>query len=137
MRGLDTELDRLYRLRRHLTGALAEVNKQVEKLAPPSTTPAFRTDYRIALRPDDRDADPLGHGVLMDDIVVRNVSMFRAEQMGVDHWWVCCYLDDLDERICWSVRASARPKRLNWITTELPDDVTYEHEPRPVENSTP
>ena len=125
----DNELDRLIKLRRELKSALAEVDKQLDVIGP--KVPSLNLpEYRIAIRPDDRDADPMGQGVRMDDIVVRNVSMFRAEQMSSSNWWVCCYLDDLDERICWSVTAQARPKQLNWITTEHPDGVTYEHDAR-------
>ena len=39
---------------------------------------------RIALRRDDDD--------LLDDVVVRQVSMFRAEMLDSDHLWLCCYL---------------------------------------------
>lgn len=40
-------------------------------------------DYRIALRPD---AD----GTL-DDVVVADVSLFRAEMMDEQSLWLCCY----------------------------------------------
>jgi hypothetical protein len=39
--------------------------------------------YRIALRHDD-----LG----LDDVVVKDVSMFRMERMDDDHVWLACYL---------------------------------------------
>lgn len=83
-------------------------------------------DYRIALRPDD-EADP----ELMDDIVVRDVKMFRAEQMSPGHWWVACYLDDEGrEQLVFSVTARCRPRRIDWVVTELPDgDHIYETEP--------
>ncbi|MEJ7763859.1 MAG: hypothetical protein WKF86_00020 [Acidimicrobiales bacterium] len=45
-------------------------------------------EYRIALRPLSDAADP----DLMDDVVIRDVSMFRAEQMDSNSWWVACYL---------------------------------------------
>lgn len=45
------------------------------------------------------DADTYGD---LDDVVVRDVSMFRAERMNADTWWVCCYLDG-NERITWNV----------------------------------
>lgn len=41
--------------------------------------------YQIALREDD-----LG----LDDVVVKNVSMFRMERMSEDYVWFACYLDD-------------------------------------------
>jgi len=46
--------------------------------------------YRIALRRHD-DADP----DLMDDVVINDVSMVRAEQMDHNSWWVCCYMAGL------------------------------------------
>lgn len=85
-----------------------------------------------ALRPDVDGADPMHIDTLCDDIVVKNVAMFRAEQMDRDEWWVCCYLNDAGtERICWCVKAEGRPKRIEWRTTEFPvDEVIYEHEVR-------
>ena len=35
----------------------------------------------------------------LDDVVVNDVSMFRAEQMDDNDWWFCCYLNGGDERI--------------------------------------
>lgn len=48
-------------------------------------SPVSRRDYQIALRHDD-----LG----LDDVVVKDVSMFRMERMDDDHVWLCCYLTD-------------------------------------------
>lgn len=133
---MSEELLRLNAIRQRLAdtllevdNSLAEVDRQIAALRPPQP-PRPADDYRIALRPDDRTADPLGNGVLMDDIVVRDVEMFRAEQMDDDTWWVCCYLagEDTTNRLAWSVRARCRPKRLDWITTEFPEGVAYEHE---------
>lgn len=89
-----------------------------------------RTEYRIAIRPDDADADPMHPDTLMDDIVVNNVAMFRAEQMDVGSWWVCCYLDnETHDRIAWNVEARCRPRRIDWTTIEYPEGpVIYEHE---------
>ncbi|MEM9513688.1 MAG: hypothetical protein AAGA42_02435 [Actinomycetota bacterium] len=86
--------------------------------------------YRIALRPDDRSADPLDCRTRLDDIVVKDVVLFRAEQLDASTWWVCCYLGpDGDDRITWTVRAAARPKRLDWTGYEYPEgDVVYEHQ---------
>lgn len=44
--------------------------------------------YQIALRNDD-----LG----LDDVVVRNVGMFRMERMDNDYVWLACYLTDGQE----------------------------------------
>jgi hypothetical protein len=76
--------------------------------------------YRIALRPDD-DAEP----DRMDDIVVLDVKMFRAEQMDAGEWWVCLYLDDTgDQMLTFAVSARCRPRRIDWTVTERP---TGEH----------
>ena len=85
--------------------------------------------YDIALRPD---SPPSATGLsnLMDDIVVNNVEMFRAEQMDTGVWWVCCYLRG-GARLTFNVQAKCRPRRLEWRVTEYPDgDFIYE-EPRP------
>ena len=119
------EYMRLVRLNGQLMQALQEVRAQMLALSPLPEQPA----YRIALRPDDRDADPRAFGVLMDDIVVNDVKCFRAEQMDVHSWWVACYLDnETMDRICWAVTARSRPNRIEWVTTEFPQAATYEHE---------
>lgn len=81
-------------------------------------------EYRIALRPDDQDADPFDLTAL-DDIVVKDVQMFRAEQMNHDTWWVCCYLDD--ERYI-TFHVTVEDGSLVWTATEFPNNVKYEHE---------
>lgn len=117
---------RLVALNVKLTEALAEVRAQMARRYPTSR------EYRIALRPDDRGDDPLSYDTVLDDIVVNNVPMFRAEQMDRNRWWVACYLDsDTSDRICWSVRAASKPLRIEWTTTEFPSAATYEHEARP------
>lgn len=102
--------------------------EQIERLD--AQIGAIGNDYRIALRPDDHGADPFDHRTRLDDIVVRDVAMFRAEQMDVASWWVCCYLDNTtQDRICWSVNASARPRRIDWTGYEYPSGpVVYEHD---------
>ena len=45
-------------------------------------------DYQIALREDD-----LG----LDDVVVRDVAMFRMERMDTDYVWLACYLTNGQE----------------------------------------
>ena len=87
---------------------------------------AKRPDYDIALRPQESGADTSSEHTLMDDIVVSDVEMFRAEDMTGKNWWVCCYLCG-DERICWSVTARSNPLRIEWVTTEWPHgDFVYE-----------
>ena len=104
---------------------LVAVRKRMHALDPGNDDGAA---YRIALRPDEAGADPMSHDTLLDDIVVNNVAMFRAEAMDDGIWWVCCYLDnDTHDRIAWDVRAGCRPRRIEWTTTEYPDIATYEH----------
>jgi hypothetical protein len=72
------------------------------------------TEYRIALRPD--------HEGNLDDVVVRDVMMFRMEDMG-DWWWLCCYLDKEGDRICWSIPHDSGIARI----IEWPEgDMAYE-----------
>ena len=110
-----------------LTRELIAIRKRQAELSP-----FPHRDYRIAIRPDDWNDDPMEYRTRMDDIVVRNVSMFRAEQMDTHTWWVACYLnDDSGDRICWNVTAGARPRRIDWTTCEYPQEpVVYEHELR-------
>lgn len=115
------EIDRLIRLRRKLADAITEIDTQLAVV----NRRTDRESYRVALRPDDRDADPMSYRTLMDDIVVKDVEMFRAEQMDAGSWWVACYLRDCEERICWNVSSSGRIK---WVTTEFPAGVVYEHD---------
>lgn len=82
-------------------------------------------DYDIALRPEYGD-DP--HR--MDDIVVRNVEMFRAEAMSDKQWWFCCYLKSDVEHDRIDFWASVRKGRLVVEVTALPQgDFRYEQEP--------
>lgn len=112
--------------------AITLIQSYFAERAAPLGGGAAQPAYRIALRPDGEGEDPMDPETLLDDIVVRDVSMFRAEQMEPGRWWVCCYLsgDDPaipDDRITWQV--SARRGRIHWVTSEYPDDaVRYEHE---------
>lgn len=74
-------------------------------------------DYDIALRPD------YEHPTWLDDVVVKDVETFRAEDMG-DWWWLCCYFRD-GSRITWHI--ARKGKRVVMQTIEFPDgDHTYE-----------
>jgi hypothetical protein len=117
------------RLANTLSESLAEVRAQIRAIDA-ELRPPVADAYRIALRPDVDGEDPYSPDTLMDDIVVRDVKMFRAEQMDTHEWWVCCYLDDeSSDRICWWVTAKARPRRIEWVTTEFPNaGHVYEHE---------
>lgn len=109
-------------------GLIVEIEAIQERLA--ELRPYGGLDARIALRPDERGADPMLVETLCDDIVVRTVPLFRAEQMTDTNWWVACYLDDIThDRICWSVTAKSKPMRIEWVTTEFPrSPVVYEHD---------
>lgn len=75
--------------------------------------------YDIALRPDDP-AEPRR----MDDIVVRNVAMFRAEQMDKNWWWVSCIFADEDgnlkDELVFDVYARSKPTRIDWMLRDRP-----------------
>jgi hypothetical protein len=66
----------------------------------------------VALRPD--------HTGALDDVVVTGVTMFRAEDMGDEQWWLCCYLTNGD-RITWTVGTAGGLE-----TVEYPEGVVYE-----------
>lgn len=103
----------------NLMDAMNKVRRRMAELSPWGDG----KEYRIALRPDERGNDD--PDALMDDIFVRDVTMFRAEQMDANAWWVACYLDnDTQDRICWSVRAKSKPLRIEWVTTEFPESET-------------
>lgn len=84
---------------------------------------------RIALRTY-ADAGGRGKGPTaepLDDVVVKDVSMFRIEDMG-DWTWMCCYLNGTDDRIAFSIRPGRKGKgepRIVITAHELPD-VRYE-----------
>ena len=89
-----------------------------------------RDKPRIALRPDGDDATDVGAD--LDDVVVNDVSVFRAELMDDDWLWMCCYLagEGWENRIAFAVRAvkvkgKKRP-RIQFTATEYPSGVTYE-----------
>ncbi len=70
---------------------------------------------RMALRPHHEFKDE------MDDIVVKDVEMFRAEQMDDDHWWMCCYFRN-GERVTFGVYRERKPARVSVHVTEEPPE---------------
>lgn len=80
------------------------------------STPGNAAPYRIALRPDDNGD--------LDDVVVKDVEMFRAEIMDNRSLWMCCYLEG-HERVNFWVRVTGRGT-LEFYVTEQPHDVPYE-----------
>lgn len=77
--------------------------------------------WRIALRPDEDGAEVVELTPL-DDVVVKDVSMFRAEDLG-QSWWLCCYLADEPDHARISFSLDKRTGVL--CATEMPD-VRYE-----------
>lgn len=62
--------------------------------------------------------DPQG---LLDDVVVQDVSMFRAEVLTGDTLWLCCYLPGTGvdgDRIAFEV--TAKGNRLHFRVSEEP-----------------
>jgi hypothetical protein len=66
--------------------------------------------YRIALRDDDNGD--------LDDVVINDVSMFRAERMDGKSLWMACYFPDSDEHVTFWVRA--KKGKLLFSVTEQP-----------------
>jgi hypothetical protein len=80
--------------------------------------------YRIALRPD--------YNGELDDVVVRDVKLFRLERMGDDAWWMALYLSNEahEELVFWIRRGRPRETRGREVVinvTQLPEgDHVYE-----------
>lgn len=71
--------------------------------------------YQIALRHDD-----LG----LDDVVVKDVEMFRMERMSAKNVWLCCYLTD-GQRIDFDIWLDKRTIKYAARESDLPN-VVYE-----------
>lgn len=70
-------------------------------------------DERMALRTTDDGS--------LDDVVVRDVSMFRAELIDADRLWLCCYLPGTGaehDRVAFNV--SVRDGNLSFAVVEMP-----------------
>lgn len=79
--------------------------------------PRSAVSERIALRPDSKGQ--------LDDVVVKGVTMFRAEIMDTNAMWMCCYLGGGSDRIAFWVRG----KRLSYSVTEYPTNPAINYEP--------
>jgi hypothetical protein len=77
------------------------------------------TEYRIALRTDDDDR--------LDDVVVNDVSCFRAEIMDDKQLFMCCYFPDSDERVAFWVRVE-RGKLRYYVTEQPPETDQFPYE---------
>lgn len=69
----------------------------------------------MALRPDDRFPDE------MDDIVVKDVTMFRAEAMSDTGWWMACYFANGEQVTFW-IGIGKAPKRVVVSVTDTPPE---------------
>ena len=79
-----------------------------------------KAGYQIALRYDD-----LG----LDDVVVKDVEMFRMERMDDDYVWLACYLRDGQE-IVFDLETDKKGLITYSVREPLPD-VKYERPCRP------
>lgn len=75
--------------------------------------------YQIALRHDSRG---------LDDVVVKDVAMFRMERMGGSYVWLACYLRDGQE-IVFDLHADKRGLVTYSAREPLPDVVYEERKP--------
>lgn len=73
--------------------------------------------YRIALRPDEDGA--------LDDVVVKDVAMFRLERMDRRSWWLACFLDAACERQV-TIWFSYHNGEIVARCMEAPGDVAFE-----------
>lgn len=80
--------------------------------------PSPADPYRLALRP--------GRQGELDDVVVQDVSIFRAEQMNDTTWWMACYLNGTEyDQISFGIKVV--DGKLEVTVLEYPDaDVSYE-----------
>lgn len=78
-----------------------------------TSKPSSEPSYQIALRHDD-----LG----LDDVVVKDVEMFRMERMDEDYVWLACYLTDGQE-IVFDLHATGR---ITYSAREPLPQVVYE-----------
>lgn len=72
---------------------------------------------RLALRPEAEHGPHNAAAVLLDDVVVTDVVMFRAEFMDDNDLWMRCYLANNEEI---DFQVSAKRAKLRLIATDLP-----------------
>lgn len=73
----------------------------------------------IALRPDHEFPDEL------DDIVVENVKVFRAEAMDHNIWWMACYFAN-GEELVFHVTRAAKPSRIVVTASSIPEHIDWD-----------
>lgn len=80
-------------------------------------------EYRVALRAREPGGEEL------DDVVVKDVSMFRMEQMERGVWWACCYLEgNVEGRLAFHIRYDKQARDVVVTVSERPLGVRYEDE---------
>jgi len=81
---------------------------------------------RMALRPYGDDEERL------DDIVIHDVKMFRAEMMDEGSLWMACYFDEAaDTAISFAITAGRRASaQLRVVATDTPDYIDIDKERR-------
>lgn len=81
--------------------------------------PKVKPSYRIALRPD--------HEGELDDVVVRDVEMFRMERMSEHDFWIALYFKGTDEELVFNMHASK--SFISASIGDLPDGREFTFEP--------
>ena len=69
---------------------------------------------------------------LLDDVFVRQVSMFRAEMLDSDRLWLCCYLPGTGidgDRVAFEV--TARHGKITFEVAEMPEGSISLEQSRP------
>lgn len=98
------------RFRRTVLWHLRELYKRLPPVAEPSTP-------KLALRPEEEHGPHNRAGVPLDDVVVTNVVIFRAEFMDDNSLWMRCYLDNGEEM---DFHVSTKRAPITLIATDLP-----------------
>jgi hypothetical protein len=82
-------------------------------------------ENRCIIRPDD-DGTP-------DDIVIDNVTLFRAERMDKHWFWMACYFGDGTDRISFGIYATKKGK-IKLVVEESPTtrNITDDSKPRAI-----
>jgi hypothetical protein len=101
----------------HLEQRVAEARRQARVL------PALERELRevrgelpvMALRPDPDHPDE------MDDIVVENVTLFRAEANDLDSWWMACHFAN-GEQVTFGINIAPDERRIQIHVTDTPDE---------------
>ena len=89
----------------------------------PSEQPPTRVEKpRMALRPYHDDPERL------DDVVVKDVAMFRAEMMDDGALWMACHFADpeADDLHFWATAGKTGRAQLRLVATDVPDHIDFD-----------